>query len=89
MLVCVPDFQVEVQLDSHKDKQKSAVKRALFIDSHQPLLQRSLKVRRGKRVCNQTKIYLRVCSCSLRLAKALLSTDSYVAFKCVLFVFAG
>lgn len=57
---CVPDFQVEVQLDSHKHKQKSPVKRALFLDSHQPLLQRSVRVRRGERVCNHTRIYLRV-----------------------------
>ncbi|XP_058498565.1 integrin alpha-5 [Solea solea] len=53
------DFQVEVQLDSHKHKQKGAVKRALFLDSLQPLLQRSLRVRRGERVCNHTKIYLK------------------------------
>lgn len=53
------DFQVEVQLDSHKHKQKGAVKRALFLDSQQPLLQRSVTVRRGERVCNNTKIYLR------------------------------
>ncbi|XP_041801853.1 integrin alpha-5 [Chelmon rostratus] len=53
------DFQVEVQLDSHKHKQKGAVKRALFLDSQQPLLQRSVTVRHGERVCNHTKIYLR------------------------------
>uniref|UniRef100_A0A3Q3JSG5 Uncharacterized protein n=1 Tax=Monopterus albus TaxID=43700 RepID=A0A3Q3JSG5_MONAL len=53
------DFQVEVQLDSHKHKQKSAVKRALFLDSQQPLLQRSMRVRHGERICNHTKIYLR------------------------------
>lgn len=57
----VPDFQVEVQLDSHKHKQKGAVKRALFLDSQQPLLQMSLMVRHGERVCNHTKIYLKVC----------------------------
>lgn len=56
----VPDFQVEVQLDSHKHKQKGAVKRALFLDTQQPLLQRSVTVRHGERVCNHTKIYLRV-----------------------------
>uniref|UniRef100_A0A8C4F7L8 Integrin, alpha 5 (fibronectin receptor, alpha polypeptide) n=1 Tax=Dicentrarchus labrax TaxID=13489 RepID=A0A8C4F7L8_DICLA len=55
----VPDFQVEVQLDSHKHKQKGAVKRALFLDSQQPLLQRSVTVRHGERVCNHTKIYLK------------------------------
>ncbi|XP_044208155.1 integrin alpha-5 [Thunnus albacares] len=53
------DFQVEVQLDSHKHKQKGAVKRALFLDSQQPLLQRSVRVRHGERICNNTKIYLR------------------------------
>nr|XP_015822565.2 integrin alpha-5 [Nothobranchius furzeri] len=53
------DFQVEVQLDSHKHKQKGAVSRALFLDSQQPLLQRSVRVRRGERRCNHTQIYLR------------------------------
>lgn len=63
LCVCVlrvPDFQVEVRLDSHKHKQKGAVKRALFLDSHQPLLQRSVVVRHGQSVCNHAKIYLRV-----------------------------
>ncbi|KAF0035873.1 hypothetical protein F2P81_011185 [Scophthalmus maximus] len=55
----VLDFQVEVQLDSRKHKQKGAVKRALFLDSQQPLLRRSVRVRHGERVCNHTKIYLR------------------------------
>ncbi|XP_003963564.2 integrin alpha-5 [Takifugu rubripes] len=55
----VLDFQVEVQLDSQKHKQKGAVKRALFLDSQQPLLQRSLAVRRGENVCKHTKLYLR------------------------------
>ncbi|KAM4737505.1 integrin alpha-5 [Anableps anableps] len=53
------DFQVEVQLDSHKHKQKAAVKRALFLDSQQPLLQKSVRVRHGERLCDHTKIYLR------------------------------
>ncbi|KAM9855747.1 integrin alpha-5 [Aulostomus maculatus] len=53
------DFQVEVQLDSHKHKQKGAVKRALFLDSQQPLLQRRVRVRHGERECYHTKIYLR------------------------------
>lgn len=61
LCVSVPDFQVEVQLDSHKHKQKGAVKRALFLDTQQPLLQRSVAVRHGERVCNHAKIYLRVC----------------------------
>ncbi|XP_077368877.1 integrin alpha-5 [Festucalex cinctus] len=55
----VLDFLVEVQLDSQKFKQKGAVKRALFLDSQQPLLQRNIRVRHGERVCNHTKIYLR------------------------------
>ncbi|XP_014900505.1 integrin alpha-5 [Poecilia latipinna] len=53
------DFQVEVQLDSHKHKQKGAVKRALFLDSQQPSLQKRVRVRHGDRVCDQTRIYLR------------------------------
>lgn len=63
MHICVlpvPDFQVEVKLDSQKHKQKGAVKRALFLDSQQPLLQIRVRVRHGERVCNHTKIYLRV-----------------------------
>ncbi|XP_037101975.1 integrin alpha-5 [Syngnathus acus] len=55
----VLDFQVELQLDSQKLKQKGAVRRALFLDSQQPLLQRNIRVRHGERVCNHTKIYLR------------------------------
>ncbi|MED6241984.1 hypothetical protein ATANTOWER_031474, partial [Ataeniobius toweri] len=51
------DFQVEVQLDSHK--QKGVVKRALFLDSQQPLLQKTVRVRHGERLCNHTKIYIR------------------------------
>ncbi|XP_032413425.1 integrin alpha-5 [Xiphophorus hellerii] len=53
------DFQVEVQLDSQKHKQKGAVKRALFLDSQQPLLQKRVRVRHGDRVCDQRRIYLR------------------------------
>lgn len=56
----VPDFQVEVQLDSSKRKQKSPVKRALFLNSQQPVLHRRMVVRHGEQVCNHTKIYLRV-----------------------------
>lgn len=59
-VLLVPDFQVEVQLDSNKHKQKSAVKRALFLDSQHPLLQKRVVVRHGERVCSNTKIYLRV-----------------------------
>lgn len=58
--LCVPEFQVEVQLDSYKHKQKGAVKRVLFLDSQQPLLHEKVMVRHGERVCNHTKIYLRV-----------------------------
>uniref|UniRef100_A0A672GKZ3 Integrin, alpha 5 (fibronectin receptor, alpha polypeptide) n=1 Tax=Salarias fasciatus TaxID=181472 RepID=A0A672GKZ3_SALFA len=50
---------VEVRLDSLKHKQKGAVKRALFLDSQLPSLQRSVRVRHGERVCNHTKIYLK------------------------------
>ncbi|KAM4610090.1 integrin alpha-5 [Polymixia lowei] len=53
------DFQVEVQLDSHKHKQKGAVKRALFLDSQQPSLQKSVRLQHGKQACHETKIYLR------------------------------
>lgn len=58
--VCVPGFLVEVQLDHLKHMQKGGVKRALFVDSQQPMLQRSVRVRSGERVCHETKIYLRV-----------------------------
>lgn len=60
--MCVPDFQVEVQLDSNKHKQKGAVRRALFLDSQQPLLEKSVSLRHGERWCHNPKIYLRVCS---------------------------
>uniref|UniRef100_A0A3Q0S9A1 Integrin, alpha 5 (fibronectin receptor, alpha polypeptide) n=1 Tax=Amphilophus citrinellus TaxID=61819 RepID=A0A3Q0S9A1_AMPCI len=53
------DFQVEVQLDSHKNKQKGAVKRALFLNSQQPLLQSIVRLSHGERMCHQEKIYLR------------------------------
>uniref|UniRef100_A0A8C5H2G0 Integrin alpha-5-like n=1 Tax=Gouania willdenowi TaxID=441366 RepID=A0A8C5H2G0_GOUWI len=53
------NFQVEVRLDSHKQKQKGGERRALFFDSQQPSLQRNVRVRHGERVCNHTKIYLR------------------------------
>uniref|UniRef100_A0A673WN80 Integrin, alpha 5 (fibronectin receptor, alpha polypeptide) n=1 Tax=Salmo trutta TaxID=8032 RepID=A0A673WN80_SALTR len=57
--VCVPGFLVEVQLDRLKHMQKGGVKRALFVDSQQAMLQRSVRVRSGERVCHETKIYLR------------------------------
>lgn len=55
----VLDFQVEVQLDSRGHKKKAAVKRALFLDSQQPLLQKSVRVRHGQRTCDHKMIYLR------------------------------
>uniref|UniRef100_A0A8C5CFB7 Integrin, alpha 5 (fibronectin receptor, alpha polypeptide) n=1 Tax=Gadus morhua TaxID=8049 RepID=A0A8C5CFB7_GADMO len=57
--VCVADFQVELQLDSQKHQQKGGVRRALFLDSHQASLLRSLRMRRGERSCHDAKIYLR------------------------------
>uniref|UniRef100_A0A8C4Z674 Integrin, alpha 5 (fibronectin receptor, alpha polypeptide) n=1 Tax=Gadus morhua TaxID=8049 RepID=A0A8C4Z674_GADMO len=53
------DFQVELQLDSQKHQQKGGVRRALFLDSHQASLLRSLRMRRGERSCHDAKIYLR------------------------------
>lgn len=85
MHICVlhvPDFQVEVQLDSQKHKQKGAVKRALFLDSQQPLLQRRVTVRHGERVCNHTKIYLRVSEKKNCTKMLILSLDQYFYFKC-------
>lgn len=71
MFVCVcwrcTAFRVEVQLDRLKQKQKTAVRRALFVDSQQPSLIRSLAVPNGARRCHETKIYLRV-SLSLSLS---------------------
>uniref|UniRef100_A0A8C5C5T3 Integrin, alpha 5 (fibronectin receptor, alpha polypeptide) n=1 Tax=Gadus morhua TaxID=8049 RepID=A0A8C5C5T3_GADMO len=52
-------FQVELQLDSQKHQQKGGVRRALFLDSHQASLLRSLRMRRGERSCHDAKIYLR------------------------------
>uniref|UniRef100_A0A673CRQ0 Integrin, alpha 5 (fibronectin receptor, alpha polypeptide) n=1 Tax=Sphaeramia orbicularis TaxID=375764 RepID=A0A673CRQ0_9TELE len=40
-------------------KKKGAVKRALFLDSQQPSLHKSVRVRHGERVCDHKKIYLR------------------------------
>ncbi|KAF5894083.1 integrin alpha-5-like, partial [Clarias magur] len=50
-------FNVEVQLDQHK--QKGAVRRALFLDTHKASLLRKLKVLNEAKVCHETKIYLR------------------------------
>ena len=58
--LCPAVFRVEVQLD--RQKQKGAVRRALFVDSQQPSLIRSLTVPNGARHCHETKIYLRVSS---------------------------
>jgi len=57
---CAPDFQVEVQLDSHKPQLKGGVRRALFLDSHQASERLSVTMNRGERTCYDTKIYLRV-----------------------------
>lgn len=55
----VLDFQVIVQLDSREHKKKVSVKRALFLESQQPRLQRGVRVRRGQRTCDHKMIYLR------------------------------
>ncbi|XP_072305347.1 integrin alpha-5 [Eucyclogobius newberryi] len=55
----VLDFQVEVQLDSREHKKKSAVKRALFLETQQPRLLKSVRVRQGQRACHHKMIYLR------------------------------
>ncbi len=60
MCVCVVEFDVEVQLDRLKQQQKGAVRRALFLDTQLPTLQRTLTVPNGARVCSDTKIFLRV-----------------------------
>lgn len=73
-VLLVPDFQVEVQLDSNKHKQKSVVKRALFLDSQHPLLQRRVVVRHGERVCSDTKIYLRVRLIVYRVSQTSIKT---------------
>uniref|UniRef100_A0A671N8B8 Integrin alpha-5-like n=1 Tax=Sinocyclocheilus anshuiensis TaxID=1608454 RepID=A0A671N8B8_9TELE len=53
------EFNVEVQLDRLKQPQKGAVRRALFLDTQLPALQRTLTVPNGARVCSDTKIFLR------------------------------
>uniref|UniRef100_A0A673FN18 Uncharacterized protein n=1 Tax=Sinocyclocheilus rhinocerous TaxID=307959 RepID=A0A673FN18_9TELE len=53
------EFNVEVQLDRLKQQQKGAARRALFLDTQLPALQRTLTVPNGARVCSDTKIYLR------------------------------
>uniref|UniRef100_A0AAR2K5Z0 Integrin alpha-2 domain-containing protein n=1 Tax=Pygocentrus nattereri TaxID=42514 RepID=A0AAR2K5Z0_PYGNA len=52
-------FNVEVQLDRLKQKQKGVVRRALFLDTQQANLQRNLKVPNNAKFCHETKIYLR------------------------------
>uniref|UniRef100_A0A4W4DWC5 Integrin alpha-2 domain-containing protein n=1 Tax=Electrophorus electricus TaxID=8005 RepID=A0A4W4DWC5_ELEEL len=52
-------FNVEVQLDRLKQKQKGAVRRALFLDTQQASLQRKLHVPTDGKLCHETKIYLR------------------------------
>uniref|UniRef100_A0A673FZ94 Uncharacterized protein n=1 Tax=Sinocyclocheilus rhinocerous TaxID=307959 RepID=A0A673FZ94_9TELE len=58
-IYCIPEFNVEVQLDRLKQQQKGAARRALFLDTQLPALQRTLTVPNGARVCSDTKIYLR------------------------------
>uniref|UniRef100_A0A672MWK1 Integrin alpha-5-like n=1 Tax=Sinocyclocheilus grahami TaxID=75366 RepID=A0A672MWK1_SINGR len=53
------EFNVEIQLDRLKQPQKGAVRRALFLDTQLPALQRTLTVPNGARVCSDTKIFLR------------------------------
>ncbi|XP_066527001.1 integrin alpha-5 [Hoplias malabaricus] len=55
----VLEFNVEVQLDRLKQKQKGAVRRALFLETQQASLQRKLRMPNNNRVCHETKIYLR------------------------------
>uniref|UniRef100_A0A6Q2X7T6 Integrin alpha-2 domain-containing protein n=1 Tax=Esox lucius TaxID=8010 RepID=A0A6Q2X7T6_ESOLU len=61
---CLPECQPHDDQPRGKDlfvkhKQKGGVKRALFVDSQQALLQRTVRVRNGEAVCHQTRIYLR------------------------------
>uniref|UniRef100_A0A672MUV9 Integrin alpha-5-like n=1 Tax=Sinocyclocheilus grahami TaxID=75366 RepID=A0A672MUV9_SINGR len=51
-------YQLEF-LDRLKQPQKGAVRRALFLDTQLPALQRTLTVPNGARVCSDTKIFLR------------------------------
>uniref|UniRef100_A0A3B3TNQ3 Integrin subunit alpha 5 n=1 Tax=Poecilia latipinna TaxID=48699 RepID=A0A3B3TNQ3_9TELE len=52
-------FLVEVQLDRAKQNQKESVRRALFLESQQPTLLKTLDLTNGQRFCHETKIYLR------------------------------
>ncbi|KTG42334.1 hypothetical protein cypCar_00004285 [Cyprinus carpio] len=54
-----PEFNVQVQLDRLKQQQKGAVRRAQFLETQLPALQRTLTVPKGTKVCSDTKIYLR------------------------------
>ncbi|XP_048858451.1 integrin alpha-5-like isoform X2 [Brienomyrus brachyistius] len=53
------DFVVEVQLDTMKQRQKGAVRRALFVDTRQPSMWKRLRLANGARLCQETRIYLR------------------------------
>uniref|UniRef100_A0A4W5LV69 Integrin, alpha 5 (fibronectin receptor, alpha polypeptide) n=1 Tax=Hucho hucho TaxID=62062 RepID=A0A4W5LV69_9TELE len=75
-------FQVEVQLDHLKHKQKGGVKRALFVDSQQAVLQRSMRVQRGERVCHETKIYLRVSLLYPKLQPTNCSITAQILLDC-------
>ncbi|MEQ2174392.1 hypothetical protein GOODEAATRI_007522 [Goodea atripinnis] len=46
-------------LDSAKQNQKESVRRALFLESQQPTLVKTLNLTNGERFCCETKIYLR------------------------------
>ncbi|PWA23395.1 hypothetical protein CCH79_00016485 [Gambusia affinis] len=52
-------FLVEVQLDRAKQNQKESVRRALFLESQQPTLLKTINLTNGQRFCHEIKIYLR------------------------------
>uniref|UniRef100_A0A8C2KBH8 Integrin, alpha 5 (fibronectin receptor, alpha polypeptide) n=1 Tax=Cyprinus carpio TaxID=7962 RepID=A0A8C2KBH8_CYPCA len=58
-LVSARIYCIPVQLDRLKQQQKGAVRRALFLETQLPALQRTLTVPKGTKVCSDTKIYLR------------------------------
>ncbi|MEQ2206139.1 hypothetical protein XENOCAPTIV_023978 [Xenoophorus captivus] len=57
-LFCI--FELFSLLDSAKQNQKESVRRALFLESQQPTLVKTLNLTNGERFCCETKIYLRV-----------------------------
>uniref|UniRef100_A0A8C1AC32 Integrin, alpha 5 (fibronectin receptor, alpha polypeptide) n=1 Tax=Cyprinus carpio carpio TaxID=630221 RepID=A0A8C1AC32_CYPCA len=58
-LVSARIYCIPVQLDRLKQQQKGAVRRAQFLETQLPALQRTLTVPKGTKVCSDTKIYLR------------------------------